>query len=183
MTRVLVATASKHGATVELGRRIAAAIAACGVAVDSSPLEQVDHPERYDAFVVGSAVYMGRWLPAARTFVERHRELVAERPTWLFSSGPVDAAGSADDHVEPDALAASIHARDHHVFGGRLDRASLGAGERAIVRLLRLPDADRREWHAAVAWGTAIGRTLAEEDGLDEAAAVAHRPSHLDFIG
>ncbi len=41
------------------------------------------------AFVVGSAVYVGHWEKAAVQFVREHETVLADRPTWLFSSGPL----------------------------------------------------------------------------------------------
>jgi menaquinone-dependent protoporphyrinogen oxidase len=37
--------------------------------------------------VLGSAVYVGRWLEAGACFVEEQADELAARPVWLFSSG------------------------------------------------------------------------------------------------
>ena len=39
--------------------------------------------------VIGSAIYMGRWLKTAREFVSEHVALSAV-PVWLFSSDRSD---------------------------------------------------------------------------------------------
>ena len=39
--------------------------------------------------MIGSAAYVGHWLGDATSFVKQHRALLAERPVWLFSSGPI----------------------------------------------------------------------------------------------
>ncbi len=49
----------------------------------------VDHLAGYDAFVVGSAVYAAHWQKEAAAFVQRNRTVLATRPVWLFSSGPL----------------------------------------------------------------------------------------------
>ena len=159
MTRILVAYASKHGATEELARSIGTTIGEQGFAVDVRPVGEIDDLERYDALVLGSAVYMGAWLESARKLVDERRDAIRARPTWLFSSGPIggeDTVGS----IDVTELVATTNARDHHLFGGRLDRSTLTPGERFLARLLRADDGDFREWDAAVAWGTAIARTL-----------------------
>jgi menaquinone-dependent protoporphyrinogen oxidase len=51
------------------------------------PVEQVGDLSGYTEVVLGSAVYVGRWLEPARRFVEEHADELAARPTWLFSSG------------------------------------------------------------------------------------------------
>lgn len=160
MNTVLVAAASRHGSTDELARAIASVIAGHGLRVDVRRLADVDTVMPYDALVLGSAVYMGSWLEDARQFLEEHGEAIRTRPTWLFSSGPVGEAMAAFDG---SALVAATGARDHHLFGGRLVRASLGPGERVIARLVRARDGDHRDWATATAWATAIARTLTEQ--------------------
>ena len=93
MTRVLVAAATRHGATYELAEAIGSVIAAHGLSVDVRHLDEVENASAYDALVLGSAVYMGRWTKEARAFLERHERVVATRPTWLFSSGPINGTG------------------------------------------------------------------------------------------
>lgn len=161
--RVLVAAESRHGATDEIAGLIADVLRRHGIDVDVLAPDHVESLAPYDAFVLGSAVYMGAWLAPARRFVDAHHELLATRPTWLFSSGPIGATGDRLDEPHDSArLAALVRAREHHLFGGRLDSQRLGLGERALMKLVRAQDGDYREWEAVVAWATAIGRTLAE---------------------
>jgi Flavodoxin domain len=99
------------------------------------------------------------WQSEAREFVRRNRAVLASRPVWLFSSGPLgteptDAQGrDLTVAAEPKELAEFtevIHPRGHRVFFGVLDPGRLGLGERAIrnlptVRAL-LPEGDFRDW-------------------------------------
>jgi menaquinone-dependent protoporphyrinogen oxidase len=162
--KILVATESKHGATDEIGQAIAEVLREQGFDADARRFVDVPEDLAYDAFVLGSAIYLGSWLAPARAFVEQHRELLATRPTWLFSSGPGSRASGDPSEAprENHRLLELTGARDHHVFGGRLDSSQLGLGERLVARLARVPEGDFREWEAVVAWATAIGRTLAE---------------------
>jgi len=86
---VLVAYASRHGSTRGIAERIAERLRVDGLDVDVRPVAGVDDVSAYDAFVVGAAVYMFHWLKDATSFVQRNREFLAARPTWLFSSGPI----------------------------------------------------------------------------------------------
>jgi menaquinone-dependent protoporphyrinogen oxidase len=163
--KVLVAFASKHGATEEIARSIGEILDGQGLTVDVKRMKDVDTVLPYNAFVLGSAIYMGSWLKGARAFVDGHAELLARQPTWLFSSGPIGSpphAAASDSFNVPDLLDAT-HARDHQVFGGRLDKANLGLAERALAGALRVPSGDYREWDAVTAWATAIARTLEAE--------------------
>ena len=69
VVRILVSTASKHGSTGEIATRIAEALRAGlpgAAVVDVLPAAEVGDATSYDAVVLGSAVYMGRWLEDAR---------------------------------------------------------------------------------------------------------------------
>jgi hypothetical protein len=61
------------------------------------PPEQVEGVDGYAAVVLGSAVYAGHWLKPARELVERHAGDLADRPVWLFSSGPVGDPPKPDE--------------------------------------------------------------------------------------
>ena len=162
MTDVLVAYASRHGATEEIARAIGRELSSAALSVDVRPMDEVDTVDDYSAFVLGSAIYMGAWMPDARAFLERHRPAIAKRPTWLFSSGPIgEPAVNGSKAFTATELVAAVSARDHHLFGGRLDSSTLDLGERLVARLVRARDGDHRDWAIVAAWGIAISRALA----------------------
>ena len=86
---------SRMGSTAEARRcHRRAAEGAAGLDVTVVPVGQAPEPEGFDAVVCGSAIYATRWDKAARHYIRQHRQALAERPTWLFESGPCgDSAG------------------------------------------------------------------------------------------
>ncbi|MCL4287774.1 MAG: flavodoxin, partial [Thermoleophilia bacterium] len=66
---VLVAYASKHGSTAEIAAAVAAEIREHGLGADCVAAGEVADVERYDAVVLGSAVYLKRWQGDARHFL------------------------------------------------------------------------------------------------------------------
>lgn len=159
----LIAVASRHGSTREIADAIAHELRACGHTVevrnagDVSTLEQ-----RYDAAIVGSAIYMGSWLPDARRFVERNREWLAAMPVWLFSSGPLgrDDPQPSGDPAHLEEMMQATGAREHCIFVGRLDTGELRLGERLAVKMVKAPDGDFRDWTAIRAWAREIALAL-----------------------
>lgn len=158
---VLVSVASRHGSTAELAIALANALEEEGVKATVLAPEAVASLEGYDAVVVGSAVYMGHWLEAARRFAERNAVALRERPVWLFSSGPVgDPPRPAEDPVDVAALVPLTGAREHRLLPGRLDRRDLGFSEKAIAVAVRATEGDFRSWEDVRSWGRAIARQL-----------------------
>jgi menaquinone-dependent protoporphyrinogen oxidase len=160
--RVLIVAASKHGATSEIAAAIARTLADSGIDAHVELAADASGVERYDAVVLGSAVYAGRWLKSARQFAARHAEALAARPVWLFSSGPTGPPDPVKDWEPQDVaeLRSWLEPRGHRVFAGELDTGRLGLAERAIVRALHAPAGDFRDWDAVTAWSGQIADEL-----------------------
>lgn len=167
--RVLVTAASRHNATEDMAEAIADTLreslsAQLGKAVvDVIPADEVVSVEDYDAVVLGSAIYLGKWLKEANILAQEQASALRERPVWLFSSGPV--GDPPQPAVEPDfvpRLIALTGAREHQLFAGRLRQAVLGLGERAALRVVRAPEGDFRDWTAIHDWASRIADDLAD---------------------
>lgn len=160
--KALVTVASRHGATDEIGEAIARRLRAQGLEAVTTPPDEVLELGPYDAIILGSAVYMGRWIPAAVDFAERHLVALRDRPVWLFSSGPLgDPPVPAGDAPEVAPLVERVGAREHRTFSGELQDGVLGFRERLIVRMVKAPYGDFRDWHAIEAWADTIAEALA----------------------
>jgi menaquinone-dependent protoporphyrinogen oxidase len=161
MTRILVTTASKHGATHEIGDAIAAALESRGIEAFTAHAADVSSLQGVDAVIIGSGVYAGRWLEPAKAFVERFQAELALRPVWLFSSGPLgDTQKPEDVPWDEAAMIEKTGARGHHVFAGRLAKEDLGLAERAIVKVVKAPFGDFRNWSEISAWALEIADAL-----------------------
>jgi menaquinone-dependent protoporphyrinogen oxidase len=158
---ILVSAASKHGATTAIADALAARLKASGQDAVVHDPESVTSLEPYEAVIAGSAIYMGRWLPVARDFVDRHEAALRERPAWVFSSGPLGEPPQPDAEPEETlAIAQRIGARDHRSFAGKIDRDDLGFLERTIIRAVKAPEGDYRDWDAIIGWADQIAEVL-----------------------
>jgi menaquinone-dependent protoporphyrinogen oxidase len=184
MTRVLVATASKHGATDEIGEAIAEALAARGLEAISQPVAAVTTLDGIDAVVLGSAVYAGRWMGEAKAFADRFESELQRRPVWLFSSGPLgDPALPAEDPMDAEPMLRRTGARDHRVFAGRLEKAKLGPAERLVISAVHAPYGDYRDWAAVTAWAGEIATVVTAPTAGAVATAVETAGAGLGRIG
>ncbi len=185
MTRVLVVYGSRHGGTQGIAERIGEVLRSEGLEADVVAADRVGDLGDRDAFVVGSGVYMGRWLKEPLEFIARNQVALAARPLWLFSSGPLRASSASTNPDDPleDALgptdgpgsggrkkiaelSAATHPRDHRVFLGAFDpKDPPRAMSERLVRLMPaarkvLPAGDFRDWDAIWAWAHGIATEL-----------------------
>ena len=173
--KVLVAYASRHGATVGIAERIAGTLRAAGLEAEARPVTSVPDLAGYDACVIGGAAYLFHWLKQAASFVRRHRGGLQAMPVWLFSSGPlgsepVDAQGrdqkTASIPRELPELAQLVGAREYRIFFGayQRDRKLIGLGERLVALMPAardaLPEGDFRDWDEIDAWAREIAASL-----------------------
>ena len=177
--KILVAYASRHGATKGIAERIAEVLGRTRHDVTIAPVSRVESLDGYDTFVIGSAAYLGGWLDEATTLVRRNQDVLAAHPVWLFSSGPtsadaVDAKGRDQlDAARPKEFAEfarSIQPRDQRVFFGAYDPGAppTGMAERLMSGFMRLapaarralPAGDFRDWPAIEAWASGIAAEL-----------------------
>lgn len=162
MSRILIAYASKHGATKEIAEAIAEKLRHADHEVDCMPAGKVRDLAAYDALVIGSAVYMKRWRPEARHLLKQNSKALAERPFWVFSSGP---CGEKPDPTwsEPPGIikqAERVGVRGHTIFGGRLPLEPSNFMERAMVKKCPPENRDLRNWDEIRAWAGTIGSAM-----------------------
>jgi menaquinone-dependent protoporphyrinogen oxidase len=144
---VLVAYASKYGSTRGIAERIAQRLREAGQQADARPVQAIEELFGYDAFVLGSAVFVGH-------------------STWLFSSGPIGTMAAKHEPVAPKEIGELVRAigpREHRVFFGAWDRANADRGklrfaERMVAKWL--PEGDFRDWAAIEGWADTIARSL-----------------------
>ena len=159
---VLVAYGTTNGSTAEIAEAVAKVLREDGLTVDVLPARSVASVAAYEAVVVGGGVYAGRWHKDARRFVRRHRQALAGRPLWMFSSGPLDASASERDIPPvPGVKRAMVRldAREHVTFGGCLEEGAKGFIARKIVSSGK--GGDFRDFAEIEAWAKRVASELA----------------------
>lgn len=160
--RVLVSAASRHGGTEEIAREIAAALSGAGLEPVVLAPDDVRTLDGFGAVILGSAIYMGEWMDAARALVDRFGSELVRLPVWLFSSGPLSPAAVLGDEERGaiTEVTTATAARAHRLFAGRLDPAELGLGERVLFEAGTGSSGDFRPWSEIRAWGREIAAAL-----------------------
>jgi len=166
---VLIAYASKYGATAEIAGKIGEVLRSEGLQVDVQPVDQVSDPASYTAVILGSAIYAGQWRKEAVTFLKAHEQTLTGMPVWFFSSGPT-GEGDPVELVKgwrfpegQQSIADRIQPRDMAVFHGVLDGDKLNFAEKLIIKALKAPFGDFRDWDGITAWATTVANALPQE--------------------
>ena len=158
--RILVTYATRSGSTAEVAAAIGGVLDARGFSVDVRPIMDAPTLDDYAAVVIGSAVRTGSWLPEAVAFVEANRLVLNRVPVALFT---VHVHNTGDD---PASIARRraylyevrplINIVGEVFFSGKIDRTKLSTLERLMVRAVKAPIGDFREWDKIRGWAETV---------------------------
>lgn len=166
---ILVAYATKYGATAGIAEKIGQVLKEQGLRADILEVESHIDLSQYNAVVLGSGVYAGRWNKGAAKFLRANEKELAKRQVWLFSDGPTDK-GKTDELLQGwrfpgnlQPIADRIHPRDIKVFKGVLDPEKLGFFSSWIIKKAKVPTGDFRDWDEIISWANGIADSLKKE--------------------
>jgi menaquinone-dependent protoporphyrinogen oxidase len=164
--KVLVAYASKYGATAEIAEKIGEVLKQEGLQADVLPAKSVKNLAEYAAVIIGSAVYIAMWRKEASNFLKKNEKLLTGKPVWLFSTGP----GGQGDPVQllkgwrvPNGLKPvidRIKPRDTAVFGGNVNAEKMNSIEKWMIKNVKSPVGDFRDWNAITKWAKGIAEAV-----------------------
>jgi menaquinone-dependent protoporphyrinogen oxidase len=166
--QVLVAYATKHGATAEIAEKIGQVLRQAGLPTDVLPADRVSDLTPYNAVVLGSAVYIGQWRKETVKFLKAKETVLAGKMVWLFSSGPTGEGDPVEltqgwrfpGKLQP--IVDRIAPRDTAVFHGAVDVNKLNFIEKWMIKNVKAALGDFRDWEAITSWAMAIADLLKE---------------------
>jgi menaquinone-dependent protoporphyrinogen oxidase len=170
-TQVLVAYATKYGATAEIAEKIGEVLNQAGLSAEVLPVNQVNDLDSYRAVVLGSAVYIGRWRKEAVKFVKANEKQLSQLPLWVFSSGPTgkgDPVELTEGWRFPKSLQLQIdriQPREIVVFHGGIDPAKMKPLEKWMIEKVGAAAEDSRDWESIANWAKGIASAIASELG------------------
>jgi menaquinone-dependent protoporphyrinogen oxidase len=167
--KILVTHASKYGATEEIAEKIGEVLRKAGLQVDVLPVNGNHNLSEYKSVIMGSAIYIGKWPKNAVAFLKGNLEILADRPVWLFSSGPTgkgDPVELVDGCRFPSGLKPMIDRikpRDVVVFHGFINPEKMNPIEKwAVKSVVKKPFGDFRDWESIINWTTSIAHAMKE---------------------
>jgi menaquinone-dependent protoporphyrinogen oxidase len=169
--RILTVYASAHGSTAEVGRFIADVMQTRGIETAAAAAERAWPVERYDAYILGSAVHNGLWLPEMANFVRQSRRELPAKPVYLFLTcmRAIEPGGYAyvTDNYLPNLLTRTLSFRRIGIFAGKIDMTTINPDEAWTLTFRydggRDPftlGGDHRDWNAIRTWAEQIADDL-----------------------
>jgi menaquinone-dependent protoporphyrinogen oxidase len=161
---VLVCYATRYGSTGKVASIIAEELIKADLEVTLSPLSLVEDPGTSDAVVIGSPLYMGKWLAEARNFVSRFRTKLQARPVAVFTVGysyrdrMKEDIGNGDESLESIRLFISPVAEGY--FAGRVDPDSMNSADRQVTRLAGMNPGDFMSPESVRNWARGLPHIL-----------------------
>jgi len=157
--KILVAYASKYGSTGGVADAIGKGLCSKGAAVGVLLMKNVVNLSSYQGVMVGSAIYMGKWLSEAVDFVKENSEVLRQIPVAYFLVcmtlrepteenrakvlAYLDPVLKAIPEIKPIGIGA---------FAGALDYNNLSWLNKKILKSKGTPEGDFRDWKAIRTW-------------------------------
>jgi menaquinone-dependent protoporphyrinogen oxidase len=157
--RILVAYASKCGATSEISIAITNALCAGGLSAELKKAEHVVSLDGYQGVVLGSAIYMGNPLKEAVSFIEKFASKMTGIPFALFDVGLTmkektpENEKTALDYLRP--ISNIVTPVKTAAFAGRINYSTLPPLYRMFAQADKegiLAEGDFRDWTAIDNW-------------------------------
>lgn len=162
--KILVTYASRAGSTAGVAEAIGRALCDMGLAADVLPAKGVRDLSAYRAVVVGSAIYVGRWLGDAAKLVEAQQAALRSKPVAYFSvcltakDDTEEARNTMATFTAPQRALVTPAAEAH--FAGALDFSTQSFLNRMIVKAMKAPQGDFRDFEAIRAWAQGLPAAL-----------------------
>ena len=155
---VLVCYAGKMGGTQGIADAIGDQLRTHGLAAVVADAATAYDPSSYQAVVLGSAIYMGKWRSEAVAALSRLAKQRSDRPIWLFQSGPFTSTIDQSTTPTPKkvlGLAKTCGAARPMTFGGRIEPGT-AKGFLAKRMAVGANAGDHRDFVAIRRWADSI---------------------------
>jgi menaquinone-dependent protoporphyrinogen oxidase len=158
--KTLVAYATWAGSTAGIAERIAEVLNRNGLAAEAVRAKEARDISSYGGVVLGSAVHAGRLHPDALRFVRRNAAELNTRPFAAFvvclAMKDCDEKGRATAGPYLAPVRNVVKPASEGLFGGAYDPQKLDFVSRQIMKMIKAPPGDFRNWDEIEAWAAGL---------------------------
>jgi menaquinone-dependent protoporphyrinogen oxidase len=157
--KVLVTYASKYGSTGGVADAIGKELCNREVTTDVALIRNASNIGSYQGVVIGSAIYMSKWMSEAIDFVKENKEILCKVPVAYFLvcitlSQPTETnRAKVLSYMDPILKTVpEIRPVGIGTFAGALDYSNLSWLNKTVLKSKGAPEGDFRDWNAIRTW-------------------------------
>jgi menaquinone-dependent protoporphyrinogen oxidase len=165
MNRILVVYGTGTGCTAEIAERIGVTLIKRGVKVDVVSAKDAPDPAAYDAVLVGSGIRAGNWHTPVKQWVTKYAPSLQDKRVAMFTAcltlgqdpGKIDEVRAYTDALIAETGITPI---DIGLFAGWNEPKKFSFIERSILKMMKAPEGDFRDWAAIESWAGGIANRI-----------------------
>lgn len=158
--RILLTYATRAGSTIGVADAIGAELRQRGLEVDVQPVTANPTLSAYEAVILGSAIRMANWLPEMVEFIKTNQSALQSRPVALFTvhilNIGADETSRAARLAYLNTVRPLLNPVDEVFFTGKIDLVTLSFVDRLMVKMVKSPIGDFRDWDGIRVWSSAV---------------------------
>ena len=154
--KILLIYATETGSTAEVAAFIKKQIEDEKYEVVLSNVKEVDSVNNYDVIFVGSPIYVGRWKKEATEFIETNQEILKSKQVFYFltcmnlTSNDPEKLAQVPKFLENERFL--VEPLSEGRFAGAIDMKKLSFFKRMMVKMVKAPEGDFRNWEEIANW-------------------------------
>ena len=170
--KILVTYDTEHGATSIVAKKVFDTLCQEDFSVDLIFVENFDPAEilNYDAIVIGSPIYIGKWLPGIKKLLKRSHATIAQIPSAFFitctyvkgeDDTPERHAHAIELYIDPVlSKYPDIQPIDKGVLAGEFQYAELYPLQFFLMKLAKFEEGNFIDTAKIEAWAKGFGDKL-----------------------
>lgn len=168
MSTILVVYGTGTGCTAGVAERIGRTLAENGATVEVVSAKDAPAADGYDAVVVGSGVRVGSWHAPVKEWVTKNAPSLKSGRVAFFTACLTLAQdpAKADEvraYTDPLIAETGVEPVDVGLFAGWNEPKRFSFIERTVMKMMKAPEGDFRDWAKIEAWAADVAPKLGLE--------------------
>lgn len=157
MSKALIVYATKTGCTEGIAKAIAETLRERGVEADVRRADEKPELKGYDAVFVGSGVRVGQWHAAAKQWTTGNAALLKQLPLAFFTTcltlaSDPEKTDEVRAFTDPLITETGLEPVALGLFAGMNLPKTFSLPERLIMKAMKAPEGDFRDYDAVADW-------------------------------